>query len=465
MSVLSLVLSIALAKQPGTIAFKNVSVIDVVGGKVLPRQNVVVVGDKISQVGTAAVPAGATLVDGTGKFLIPGLWDMHVHGSGISAMLPLYVANGVTGVRDMYTDMAEIRSSRTKIAAGTIAGPEIVAAGRLIDGPKPIWEGSLTAKDADEGRQAVRTALSEGSDFIKVYSLLPREAYFAIAEEAKKRGKDFCGHVPNSIDLLEAARAGQKSDEHLTGFLAACSTKRALASQTPMERLRAYVESFDDKRAREVIGKLAKTKMWQCPTLVVLHNVAFLDSPEFEKDSRLPLMPPYFKSMWNPANDFRFKERTSEDWAVSRRAYELDLRIVGMLARKGANILAGTDTLNPYVFPGFSLHEELAYLVQAGLTSGEALRAATVSPAKYLGRTNEIGQVRSGFRADLVLLDANPLMDIRNTTKIRAVVVRGELLLRDRLDATLRPQVGAKRTSEYESLNMLRMRQAWDCHS
>jgi hypothetical protein len=421
------------------IAIRAVNVVDVAAGRVLAGQTVLVTGDRIIGVGTTAIPAGAQIIEGRGQYLIPGLWDMHVHGSSLASFMPLYIANGVTGIRDMYTPMIGVKDVRRQIAEGKIEGPEIVAAGRLIDGDPPIWPGSIVAKNADEGRKAVETALEEGSDFLKVYSRLSREAFFGIAAEAKAKGKVFAGHVPNSVSVLEAAKAGQKSNEHLQGFLAECSSVdiKTLEGKTGLEKLRVYVETFDEGRAKKLIHELNKSEMWQCPTLVVLQNVARLDDPDLAKDPNMKYVPTFISMGWDPSKDFRFKSRTAEDWAAGRKSFALTRRLVKLLSLAKAKLLAGTDTLNPYVFPGFSLHDELGLLVACGLSPAEALRAATLNPARYFSRENEIGQIKKGLRADMVLLDENPLADIANTKRIRAVIARGKVFDRSKLNRML----------------------------
>jgi Amidohydrolase family len=419
------------------ILFHSVNVVDVARGKIRKHQDVLIEGDRITQIGRITAPDGTQVIEGKGKYLIPGLWDMHVHGSSVASFLSIYTANGVTGVRDMFTSLYGVIPLRNAIRRGNMVGPEIVAAGRIIDGPKPIWPGSITASSEAEGRAGVQTAIKEGSDFIKVYSLLPREAFFGIADEAKKAGKVFCGHVPNSVTLQEAATAGQKSNEHMMGWLAACSSGAIDPSLSARERTERFIATFDSRRANQVIRQTWQAGMWQCPTLSVLHNIAYLDDPKLSEDPRLKYVPAYITQGWDPKADFRFKARTADDWRVAKLSYDLNRRIVRMIANAGVPLLAGTDTMNPYVFPGFSLHDELRLLVEAGVSPADALRAATLNPARYFGRESEIGQVKQGFVANLVLLNDNPLKDIRNTTKIESVIQRGRLFNRSQLDDLL----------------------------
>jgi imidazolonepropionase-like amidohydrolase len=287
---------------------------------------------------------------------------------------------------------------------------------------------------------------------VKVYSLLPRDAYFAIAAEAKRQGMVFAGHVPGSVTPAEASDAGQKSIEHLTGILQACSSKEdqirkeTEAASKSGERLPvsaaikyqlAAVDSFDGKKAGELYARFVKNGTWMAPTLTVLRAIAYVGDSDFRSDTRLSYVPGYLKSgMWG-ADPFGLKSRTADDNAGAKHVFQKSLEIVGAMRRAGVQIIAGTDTPNPFVFPGFSLHDELGLLVKAGLTPMDALQAATRNAAVYLGMLDTVGTVEKGKLADLVLLDADPLVDIANTKKINAVVVGGRLVNRAALDEML----------------------------
>ncbi|HKP85004.1 MAG TPA: amidohydrolase family protein [Blastocatellia bacterium] len=440
--------------QPRWLVFNHVTVIDMTGAAPRPDMTVVVTGDRITLIDKnimIKMPEGAQAIDGTGKFLIPGLCDMHVHAFTKDYFFPLFIANGITGVRDMFGPLPDIKKWRAEIEEGTTLGPRIVAAGPIVDGPKPVWPGSIAVSNADEGRKAVQRVKEGGSDFVKVYNMLPRDAYFAIAEEAKRQGMVFAGHVPTSVSAAEASDAGQKSIEHLTGILLACSAKEAEirkeaeARQSGMGSLLVTfigdqakaLDSFDEKKAAQLFARFVKNKTWMSPTLTVLRAIAFVGDADFRNDARLNYVPDYLKStMWGPTA-FGLNVRTPEDNARAKRVFQKQLELVGAMKRAGVEFIAGTDTPNPYVFPGFSLHDELALLVKAGFTPMEALQAATRDAAKYLGRLDSLGTVEKGKLADLVLLDANPLTDIGNTKKIRAVVLGGKLVDRAALDEML----------------------------
>jgi hypothetical protein len=434
------------------LVFVQVTVIDSTGAPAEPEMTIVISANRITAIGktgTIEVPDVAEVVDASGKFLIPGLWDMHVHWYDKN-YLPLFIANGVTGVRQMAGAPIHL-AWRNELDKGTLLGPRMVLAGRIVDGPKPFWPNSIAVETADQGRQAVRTTREEGFDFVKVYSLLPRDAYFAIATEARRQGFPFAGHLPYSISVAEASDAGQKSIEHLTGVLLGCSSREEKLRQEMLEKYRlgefnpgvfrranqAMLDSYDENKAQALFARFVRNGTWQVPTLTVIRAMASLDIEEFSNDPRLKYMPPPVRKQWNPVNDFRLKHVTKEAYADKRLLLEKQLALVRAMQRAGVGILAGTDVLNPYCFPGFSLHDELQLLVQAGLTPTEALQTATRNPARFLDQEKDFGTLEKGKVADLVLLDANPLMDITNTRQIAAVVVGGKLLTKELLHKML----------------------------
>jgi hypothetical protein len=436
------------------LVFTHVTVIDATGAEAKPDMTVVIRDGRIAELGRSdkiQPPKSAQVVDASGKFLIPGLCDMHVHEWNKEAFFPLFIANGVTGVRDMFSPLPPIKQWRAEVAAGTTIGPHIVAAGIMLDGPNPPCAPcSIALANATEGRKAVLTVKEMGSDFIKVYSMLPRDAYFAIADEAKRQNMIFAGHVPEFVTAAEASDAGQKSIEHLTGVLVACSAKEGELRKENEALLRAdgfrgdtmtleqsrALDSFDAKQAAALFARFKRNGTWMCPTLSVLRAQAFIGDPDFRNDPRLKYIQTFLKKQfWE--DGYGFRSRTAEDNARVRRVFQKQLEVVGMMKRAGVDFIAGSDTANPYVFPGFGLHDELELLVQVGFTPMEALQAATRDPARYLGRLDSVGTIEKGKIADLVLLDANPLAEIGNTRKINAVVVGGKLLTKLELDKML----------------------------
>lgn len=433
-----------------TVLIKHVNIVDVEKGTIITNANVLIRDTTITSVTTKQSNLKAdTVIDGTNRYLIPGLWDMHVH-IWTDAFFPLLVANGVTGVRDMLNYIQLIRSWRKKIAGNEIAGPQIIAAGPILDGPKPIWPGSVVVKDADQGKRAVDSLKNLlHTDFIKVYSLLPRDAYFAIAEEANKQHIPFAGHVPAQISIVEAARAGQKSQEHLYGFLEAASDSADYFMQVIQEKIidtnlkkqvnkKQFLQrTFNAQKLKNALQEIKKHNTYICPTLVVLHNMAFANDSSRLQDPRVQYLPKGVTNTWNPAKDFRSKTRTPESAPVYEREFDLQLKLIKPIFDAGIPILAGTDFPNPYCFPGFGLHDELKWLVKAGLTPAQALQTATINAARYLDLQNSYGTVSPGKIADLVLLDENPLINISNTQKIQAVFVHGKLFNRAKLNNML----------------------------
>jgi len=432
--------------QSKPLALTHATVIDARGGPATADTTVVIVGDRIAEVGLAekvSVPRDAVIVDARGKFLIPGLWDMHVHWYR-KEYLPLYIANGVTGVRQMYGTPALIEW-RKEIAAGKLLGPRMVIASPIVDGPRPIWPASIKVANASEARAAVALIRRQGYDFVKVYNLIPREAYFALADEVKKQGLTFVGHTSFAVTAAEASDAGQKSVEHLRGVLVACSKDEvslkkdvidALAAKNPNPSLslRAQLhselqalETHDEAIAAKLFERFVRNGTWHVPTLTILRGTAF---PALAaRDPRLKYLPASVRAYWTRTNGPFTSEFTDRDMEDGKRVYRKHVELVGRMHRAGVKFLAGTDTSEAgYCVPGFSLHDELALLVEAGLNPMEALQAATANPARFLGREKELGTIEKGKIADLVLLEADPLLDIKNTQKINAVAVGGKLI-------------------------------------
>jgi hypothetical protein len=406
--------------------------------------------------------SGVRHVDGRGLTAIPGLWDVHVHVAarpnvtppGGGALARLFVANGITSVRDMGGDLAVIKEWRRARSDGETV-PRIIAAGPIVDGPRPIWPQSLAVATAGDGRGAVDSLAVAGADFVKVYNLVPREAYFGVIEEAVARGLTVSGHVPASITASEASDAGQRTIEHLSGVLEECSRdeaalrrdrRQAVDGETiPTEavadrirtRMRRMLDTYDAAKCRALLRKFAANGTWQTPTLVSTRAFSRSADLELADDPRLGLVPLSIRRRWTTAGDFRLRGRDEQDLRNFGDLLAREKQIVGEMHRTGVPLAAGTDTPNPHVIPGFSLHDELELLVDAGLTPVEALRAATRDAAALAGVPGVTGMVRAGDPADIVLLDGNPLIAIRNTRRVAAVVINGEYLSRSRLDLLL----------------------------
>jgi imidazolonepropionase-like amidohydrolase len=444
--------------QSQVVVFTHANVIDGGGAEMTRDMTVTIADGRISDLQPSrksAPPSSARIIDATNKFLIPGLWDMHVHWYD-ARFLSLFLANGVTGVRIMW-GMPPHLQWRANFNAGTLAGPRMFIASAIFDGPHPVWPSSTVVSNAADAKAAVAAAKQSGYDFIKVYNRLPRDAYFAIADEAARQGLTFAGHVPAAVTAGEVSDAHQKSIEHLTGILSSVSSaetevrKRAAEVSTAgdaatgisaetraalRELQERILATYDADKASALYARFVRNGTWMCPTLVVLRSMASLADPSFVADPRLKYMPPQIRTSWNPANAPLLKTKTAADYEIDRRTLRKQFELVGAMNRASVRIIAGTDVLNPFAFPGFSLHDELALLVDAGLTPMQALRAATGGAAEFMGR-NDVGMVKRGNLADIVLLDASPLENIRNTTKIAAVVANGRLYDRAALDLLL----------------------------
>jgi len=423
---------------------KNVTIIDVASGETHLKRHVGIDGDKITQIYSNAIIASkeTQTIDASGKFLIPGLWDMHTHYFwNYNSSNPALIANGVTGIREMWGNMDIINMVKKQIVNGTITGPDIFTAGAIIDGNPPIWPGSAGVGNAEEAVAEVDKQITQGVDFFKVYSRLTREAYYAIAAKSKASDIPFAGHIPNSISIWEAMEAGQYSSEHLYGILEAVNSKpdelAAQPSAFSEKSMELMIDNFDENLFDSLATVLAKSNMWISPTLTVLRSIAYLDDSTFTNDPRLKYVPAFMTASWDPAKDFRFKGRPASFYETSRKKYELQLSLMGKLANKGVKIIAGTDYANPFCFPGFSLHDEMALMVAGGMSPLQALQAATLNAAIFQGKEEKFGTVDTGKVASLVLLNANPLDNIDNTKKIHAVILRGKIIDRKALDKLL----------------------------
>jgi imidazolonepropionase-like amidohydrolase len=439
------------------LVLNNVTVVDVRAGALQPEQTVVLERNHIFSVGpskSAKVPRNAASVNCRGLFLIPGLWDMHVHlvfgnwfPGAQEISLPLFVANGVTGLRDMGSELHIVQNWRNEIEAGRLVGPRIFTSGPMLDGPKPRFPSSVAIATPEDGHRAVVDLKHRGADFIKLQSLIPREAVFAIAEEAKKQEIPFEGHVPDSVRASEMSEAGMKSFEHLIGIFEGSSpTEDDFLKGNKTEG--RFLATYDPGRAATLAAMLAKNQTWQCPTLVWERGGNLIDVSDFSMDERAKYVPASWKNKtWKRFTVEITQGYGADDLATRKKFIEKELEVVGMLHKAGVPFLAGTDTpAGVHIFPGYSLHEELERFVAAGFTPLEALQTATINPARFFGIEDQAGTVEKGKFADLVLLSANPLEDIANTQKIAAVIVNGQYFRRADLDKMLgRVEIAARR--------------------
>ena len=450
-----------------TLVVQNVSAIDAVNG--LRRGvNVVIRGNRIHAVTpdpALTATEDATTIDGTGKYLIPGLWDAHVHLSYdpeiTPVMLPLFLGNGVTSIRDTGGQLQLVLPWRDKARKDPRNSPRVMLAGPLLDGKPTVYDGSsrtnpglgVGAGTVEEAERLVDEFAAAGVDLIKAYEMLSPQAFKAVIHRAHVRGLQVTGHVPLSMDVISASNAGLRSMEHLRNLEMSCSSeseqlldiRRRLLKDGADElgrvlrerihraqRIRA-VNTQDAAMRERVIKALAENGTWQIPTLTILTDQRFHMRAHWPET--IQHLPAPVRQRWSRdrARRVRSIRATSSRSPYSEWAFDM----IGHLSRAGVGMMAGTDCPIALLTPGYSLHEELRLFVEAGLTPLQALETATLKPAQYFHLEGELGTIRKNMLADLILLDANPLDDIDNTRRIRAVVRDGKLHDRAALDRML----------------------------
>lgn len=386
---------------------------------------------------------GDEVIDLGGKFLVPGLADMHVH-NWLEVEHTLYLAHGVTTLRIMSGAPMHL-GWREEIEEGQRLGPTLVVAGPIIDGPPGVWPGSALVSTAEEARRVVRDHHEAGYDQIKLYSLLSREAFEAALHEGRALGITTTGHVPASVGLHRALELGFGSIEHLTGYFEALQSaaspyrtdREALMARPYAERWLTITEHLERSRAPEVAGLTVERGGWNTPTLIV-HRNGFATGERLDvllADPRMRWVPEIIAASWRRSTSGG--STTAAQREALERGFPDYVAITRSLHDAGCDLMVGSDAPNPFVFPGSSAHEELALLVDAGLSPYEALVAATANPARYLGQVGEFGVIASGARADLLALDADPVGDITHTMQIAGVMVRGRWLSAETLEQML----------------------------
>jgi imidazolonepropionase-like amidohydrolase len=442
----------------------GVNVVDVTGGSTQDNVTVVIKADRIVSIakrGFIALGRDVQLVNASGKFLIPGLWDMHVHllqsSSATEAReitVPLLVANGITGVRDMGGDLEQLKQLHSEFESGRGLGPRMVFSGPMIDGDPPRYPASIGVRTANEARAAVGRVKRGGADFIKVQSQLSRDAFFAVADESRRLKIPFAGHVPDAVTAAEASRAGQRSVEHLTGIEEACSaaeddvrkddaTFAARGNHTAGEdnaygaaRRRKLISTYSPQKTQALAAVLDKNQTWLTPTLVFQDRLRHADE-DLLSDTHFRYVTANRRSQWEKERTEFLSGRDPDNLQSWKNFLAQQYREVRDLHSAGVKFMAGTDSGGFFLVPGFALHEEMRLLTRAGFTAMEALQAAIASPARFLGR-DDLGSAQPGNLADLVLLEADPRRDIANIDKIWGVVLRGKYLSREDLDRMLK---------------------------
>jgi imidazolonepropionase-like amidohydrolase len=444
--ILSLTLVPWLRAQERPVAFVDVTVVSMDKEQILPHQTVVVEGGRITKMAltvSVKVPNGALKIDGKGKFLMPGLADMHVHfirpaaagqfqpsasndyARENQALALLYVANGVTTVRNMWGHPA-ITAFGMQVDSGRVLGPHIYSTGPCTDGNPPLWQGARIVETREQAEEAARSDKQAGYIALKVVDRLSNDAYQALVAAAREQGLPIVGHVPTAVGLSGAIAARQYSLEHLYGFWQALQPDDSVAQKRSTREL---VQQADLKKLPALVQAIRAADVWNCPTMAAVNHTVRTDDVWLQRMSFVPpgIVERYKKAYAGNLDDPRF----------GPEARALNLAILSALNKGGAHLLLGTDAVKPSVIAGFSLHDELEFFVAAGMSPYEAIRAGTSDAAIFLHQEKEFGTVATGRRADLLLVEANPLEDVKNVSKRAGVMIHGHWLTEEELSQQL----------------------------
>lgn len=450
----------------GAICIQNITTVDPTDGA-RDAQTVIIKNGKILKVTPTAelkLSEKNQIIDGTGKFLIPGLWDAHVHFAYMDYLAPrmfdLFLLYGITSVRDTGGEIMFVKKWKDAALANPTDAPRVMIAGPLIDGMPNVYDGSdpghpplsIGSGSVEALEKLVHKLDSLDVDFLKAYEMLTPEQYYKLMEMAKRLGYKVTGHVPLSMDVTGASNAGLNSMEHMRNMELSCASNAEelliqrhamlkkgqnmpggeLRSRIHAAQRETAVTNYDEKKADEIIQVLLKNQTWQIPTLTLNTSQA---------------RPPYARPEWQESFEY-LPDTTRDRWRAILKAGEAQpaspfrqkysqwmMAMAGKIHKAGVPMMAGTDTPIAFLTPGLSLHEELASLVEAGLSPQEALKTATVNPAAYFGMENELGSLRETQWADLLILSANPLVDIRNTQRIEGVIKQGKFFGKNELDS------------------------------
>jgi imidazolonepropionase-like amidohydrolase len=448
----------ALARDRADLLIRHASIVDVAKGRTIPDQAIAIRDGRIVATGhdrtVAARFTVARSIEAHGKFVMPGLWDMHVHFGGGSelieenrALLPIYVAYGVTTVRDAAADLGpSVLQWRSEVAAGTLLGPTIFTSGPKLEGYKPLWKGTIEVGTPAEVDAALDRLQAMKVDFVKITdNTLKPDIFLYAVKAAKARGLKTSAHTPYALTIEQAAETGLSSVEHLDYLIKAGSLQEAAIGADYVagklsygEASDRFVETFDPVYAARTYRRLAKTGLHVTPTLNMSRILTYLDREDHSKDPALALIGPGLRKTYDWRVE-RAAKATPAQIGARHKEYELSVRVLPMLRDAGIPILAGTDAgyLNSFNYPGQGLHDEIELYVRSGLTPREALESATITGPAFLGKSKDFGAVAQGKIAHILILDANPLKDVSATRSIHAVVLRGKFLDRAALDGLL----------------------------
>ena len=445
-----------------TLVITNANIVDVAAGKIIPHQLLAISGDTIKAVADTKAAAkfkADRYYDAGGRYVMPGLWDMHIHLRGgdttIEAnknLLPLFLAYGVTAVRECGGDITpSVLEWRRQAAAGELASPRIFTAGPKLDGPNAVWAASIPVTNPAEVTKALDSLQKLHVDFVKIYdSKISGPAYLDIVRQAKGRGMKVTGHMPFTVELKDAAGLGMDGSEHLYYLFKACSSKEDSITQLIRERehsdhpiglfgaLPALYNSFDSAKAAQLFKFLAAKKFSITPTLYISKTLAGIKTTDHTRDSVAKYIDPKIIATYK--GRIRSAKRQSDEGTKFTEKYEaLVMSLVPKMYAAGVNVVAGSDcgAFNSYVYPGESIHEEIKLLVAAGLTPAHALSTSVIDGSKFFGVQSYFGSLRPGKCSDLIVLEHNPLENIAAIDQLNSVLSHGKLYSRADLDALL----------------------------
>lgn len=442
----------------GDVIITDVNVIDIENGTLNSNQTVVIkngIITSISRFSNSDKINSKSIINGKGKYVIPSLWDMHTHyttSSKYNGFSNLFIANGVLGARDLWGDL----DSRDSIARTNTLAPTIYLSGAIIDGSFTLLQGSLQPKNTEEAINIVDSLHQKGADFIKVYDDISLDIYKAIAKRCNELELPFVGHVPMAIKTEVASEMGQKSMEHLNGIWKSSTTLEKeidslegefkanfIANNLPAA-INAFIiingklnSAFDEQKTLQLAKTLSKNETYVTPTLITIDKHWSRKGGTYKNQEQNKYVPDELLNQWDPELNFPEKMFPSVAWRTGKELLNTSMQITKILHDNGVSLLAGTDCGVSYVIPGFSIHDELKLFVKAGLSNADALKTATLNPAKYFGISDSTGQVALGMKGNLLLLEANPLVDISNTKKIFGVIRNGKYLDREYLNNLL----------------------------
>ncbi|GLU53605.1 amidohydrolase family protein [Dyadobacter frigoris] len=431
-------------KIKADLIISDVNIIDIKSGKVISHQFITVEKDLITGVfnqKTAGNITAKKTISGKGKYAIPGLWDMHMHfGGGESLiqenknLLPLFLAHGITTVRDASADISNsVLQWREEIKAGTLSGPTIFTSGPKLEGYKSVWLGDIEISTAEEIPKALDSLDGLKVDFVKITdNTMKPELFLEAVRQARKRGYKVSGHIPSSLTMQDVMTAGLSSIEHMSYVLrAGTKNEKEIAELSASGKLKGrelsnrILADFDENTALKVYGAMAKHDIYVTPTLSLPHLLAHLDEDNHQNDAYLQYMGKGLQKTYQMRIDRAGKD-DKDAIAFRKLMNDKSESLLPLLQKAGVKIMAGTDAgyLNSFTYPGIGLHKELQLMVAAGLTPLQALQASIINPALFLNK-KEYGSLVKGKKADILLLDENPLLNISSTQKIYSVVVKG----------------------------------------